>query len=181
MSLRARTLGPADEPHAPPTPFAGLVSIALATLAAVALVPADPYPPSALFAPAAAMTLGLAIPPLLRLRRDLRHCFRVEHLLLLGVIYWLLLDLLQSAYPMEFVSSAHVELAFMSVGAFAFAVWLGARLAQGRPLPSSVMHVSLKLCLPLAPPTVYHAATPPLFAIWRAAPRAWLRTRAPTG
>ena len=141
MSLRARTLGPADEPHAPPTPFAGLVSIALATLAAVALVPADPYPPSALFAPAAAMTLGLAIPPLLRLRRDLRHCFRVEHLLLLGVVYWLLLDLLQSAYPMEFVSSAHVELAFMSVGAFAFAVWLGAA-GKGWALPVQVQRAS---------------------------------------
>ena len=106
----------------------GLASVAVGTIVAVALVPDDYTPAGALFWPGAAMAASFVAPVALRLRRDLTVTLRVENLLLLGLIYWLLLDLLQSAYPIEIARLEDVRTAFWSIGIFAFALWL----ARGR-------------------------------------------------
>jgi len=115
----------------------GLLSIATATITAITQIPDYVEPAGVLFGPAVTMAAGLMIPIALRLRQDLRSVLLVENILITGLVYWLLLDLLQSAYPMELVNHAHVAMAFGAVGLFACGIWLGAA-GRGWRLPNAV-------------------------------------------
>ncbi len=140
--------------HANPSPVPGLVTIAAGTAIAIALVPDYVTPAGALFESAVAMTVGLLLPVALRLRLDLTHVLRIENILLIGLVYWILLDLLQSAYPIELVGKSDVELTFLSTGLFALGVWLGAA-GRGWPLPGMVRRAS---SLELSQKTIFNAA-----------------------
>jgi hypothetical protein len=118
--------------------LAGFVSIGVAMLSAMASIPDDINEADALFLPALYLTIGLIVPIVLQLRSDLRAALRVENVLMIGLVYWLLMDMLQSAYPFQSVTSASLQLAFGVVGAFALAMWLGAS-GQGWPLPRAVI------------------------------------------
>ncbi|MDQ3011369.1 MAG: oligosaccharide repeat unit polymerase [Acidobacteriota bacterium] len=88
------------------------------------LIPPDPEPNWALFPSALVMTIGLAFAPVMAAIRDPKSLLRGEHLLALGPIYWLLLDLLQGAYPMKDVKPEQVTIAFCCIGLFVGAVWV---------------------------------------------------------
>lgn len=122
------------QPVYPIYPGVGLVAPIVGTLTAVALVPADPNPADALFWPAVAMTAGLLTAPGVACWRSLRAAFRVEHLLMFGLVYWLLLDLLQEAYPLEFVDPDAIVVSFVAIGLFATGIWC-ASLMRPWPLP----------------------------------------------
>jgi hypothetical protein len=109
-----------------------LCSIGIGTFAAVESVPDDIGRADALFLPALYMTSALMVPVALQIRSDLTTVLRIENILMVGVVYWLLLDMLQSAYPFTDVSPEHVQWAFITVGAFAVAVWFGATGAGWR-------------------------------------------------
>jgi hypothetical protein len=123
----------------------GLACIAIGTVVAVALVPDDYTPAGALFWPGAVMAASFVAPVALRLRRELATALRIENVLLLGLIYWLLLDLLQSAYPIDVARLEDVRTAFWSIGIFAFALWLGAG-REGWGLPA-VIHDACVMAL----------------------------------
>lgn len=114
-----------------------LSSIGLGTAAAMSSVPDDIGNAEALFLPALYMTIALIFPVALQIRSNLTAVLRVENALMLGIIYWLLLDMLQSAYPFQFTTSGNVQAAFGMVGAFAGALWIGAS-GHGWPLPRTV-------------------------------------------
>src|SRR5215216_5353345 len=103
----------------PVYPILGLSAAALSTVTAINFIPEDIYPEGALFFPALIMTLGLAIAPLYACAKSPRTILRVENLLILSPVYWLLLDLLQGAYPMVEVSRAGIEGGFIAIGIFA--------------------------------------------------------------
>src|SRR5438874_1840109 len=105
--------------------FAACASIGFATWAATAIIPDDISGADALFLPALCLTIGLIVPILLQLRSNLTAVLRIENALMIGIVYWLLLDMLQSAYPFELVSPTDVRTAFEMVGVFALAIWLG--------------------------------------------------------
>src|SRR5262249_9212885 len=105
----------------------------IGTALAVAAIPIDVEPSDALFWPALIMTIGLLLGPLFRISRNLHTLLRVENLLVVGLVYWLVLDLLQGAYRMEGVSDKDVETAFAAIGVFAVALWTGACGRAWRP------------------------------------------------
>ena len=108
----------------PILPALGLASTIVGTLAAIFIIPANTTTPDALFPSALAMTIGLAIAPLLAAWRSPRTLLRTEHILVLSPIYWLLLDLLQQAYTLERLHSASIAGTFFSIGLFVSGVWL---------------------------------------------------------
>jgi oligosaccharide repeat unit polymerase len=115
----------------PVYPAVGLLASIFCTLCAINLIPENPQPAGALFVPALVMVLGLLAAPALACARSPRAILRAENLLVLTPVYWLLLDLLQGAYPMEDVTPPGIEGAFIAVGLFSCGVWLA---VMTRPL-----------------------------------------------
>lgn len=123
-------------------PLLGILSSMLGTVTAVNLIPADPEPNWALLPSAAAMAIGFAIAPLAAAIRDPKSLLRGEHLLALSPIYWLLLDLLQGAYPMTDMKPEHISTAFYCIGLFVTAVWVASLGRQWQVHNSIIRSVS---------------------------------------
>ena len=102
----------------------GIVATALGTFLAVIFIPDDPAPQGALFFSALAMAAGLAAAPFAAAIRYPKSLLRAEYLVALAPIYWLLLDLLQGAYPMRGITPAQIQSAFMAIGLFVVALWV---------------------------------------------------------
>jgi hypothetical protein len=98
----------------------------MATLLAVIMIPDNSAEPGALFYPALVMSAGLAIGPLLAALRNPKALLRGEALLAIAPIYWLLLDLLQGVYPLDGIAPDEIRQAFLAIGLFVVAVWIGA-------------------------------------------------------
>src|SRR5262245_62037982 len=77
--------------------FLGLATSLASAGLAVALVPSNYASSGAMLQPALILTVGLLIAPAIAAYRSPASIFRVEHLIMVGLIYWVLLDLLQSA------------------------------------------------------------------------------------
>jgi hypothetical protein len=118
----------------------GMVATIFGTMAATLSVPDDPQPVGALFWPAVWCSLGLLTAPVLRLRSAVA-ALRAENLLMIGLVYWLLLDLLQGTYPLTGISSDDAILAFISIGAMAIGMWVG-MLGTGWSLPQLVLRAA---------------------------------------
>ena len=125
-------------------PLLGAVATICGTTAAILAVPDDPQPRGALFWSAVWCGLGLLTAPVLGLRKSTQAIFRTENLLMIGLVYWLLLDLLQSAYPLVDVvgvSYDDVVLAFTGIGLFAGGIWIG-MLGTGWSPPQLVLRAA---------------------------------------
>ena len=70
------------------------------------------------------MTIGLLFPVVLAAVRRPVDAFRTENLILGGMVYWILLDLLQGQKEPEAVSPGAVRSAFLAMGLFAGSVCL---------------------------------------------------------
>jgi len=116
----------------------GILGTCIGTILALSLVPADPQPQGALFKSALALAAGLAAAPVAAAFGDPKSLLRGEHLLALSPIYWLLLDLLQSAYPMEAIEPAQIRTAYIGIGLFVVAMWIGA-LQRPWTVPHAVL------------------------------------------
>lgn len=124
--------------------LAVMCCIAIATYFAASTVPFSFHRSDALFTPALLLTTGLLIPVVLRARSGMHSMMRVENVLLVGLVYWLLMDLLQSAFPLANVSRASVQYAFVLIGAFSIMLWVGAS-GPGIALPASVRASARKI------------------------------------
>ncbi len=132
-------------------PTLGLISTIIGTLSALFIIPQNTTTPDALFPSAVAMTLGLAIAPLAATMRSPRTLLRIEHILALSPIYWLLLDLLQQAYTLESLHTSSIAGTFFSIGLFTSAVWLTVLMrppSLPKPLANAANH-------PLTPRTIF--------------------------
>ena len=116
----------------------GAIATLCGTTAAILSVPDDPQPRGALFWSAVWCSFGLLTAPVLGLRKTTQAILRTENFLMIGLVYWLLLDLLQGAYPLDNVSSEDVILAFTAIGAMAVGIWFG-MLGAGWRLPQLVL------------------------------------------
>lgn len=108
------------------SPFVGMLSVVVGTVLAVVLVPEDHKPAGALMGAAICMSAGLLFAPGLAVLNHPIAAFRVEHLIMVGLVYWLMLDHLQGAYEMADVGRHAVVLSFVAMGLFACAVWVAA-------------------------------------------------------
>lgn len=131
----------------------GACSIVVGIIFSMQSVPEDVRSNNSLVIPAMYLTIALLIPVALQLRSDLSLILRVQNALMLGIVYWLLFDMLQSAYPFAFVTREDVQSAFGMVGAFAAAVWLGAS-GRGWALPRVVARTAVR---PISIRTLYSA------------------------
>lgn len=122
-------------------PRLAYAGITIGTVVAVWLVPADPQPKEALFYSALAMTLGLAIAPVVASLSDPKAFLRGEHLLMLAPVYWLLLDPLQAAYPFDSIGQDDARLAFLAIAIFVSALWVGS-LQRAWRAPAFVMRAA---------------------------------------
>src|SRR5438552_13424571 len=82
----------------PIRPVAGVLVTAATTWLAVAILPLHPESKGALLWPALIMGIGLMLVPVSSAIQSPKTILRGEHLLLLSLIFWLLLDLIQGAY-----------------------------------------------------------------------------------
>jgi oligosaccharide repeat unit polymerase len=114
----------------PRYPAIGIASAIVTTFVALNLIPQDPEPEGALFWPAFILSLGLLAAPLAAALQQPKALLRVEHLLAIAPIYWLLLDLLQGAYSMAGIARAEIEGAFIGISVFVCCMWIG---SMGRP------------------------------------------------
>lgn len=135
----------------PSYPILGLLSILSGTALAVHLVPGNLDAPEALYSTGVAMTMGLLAAPVLAGIKNPKSALRVEHLLMLGLVYWLLLDLLQSAYGFENIERGSVVSALTGIGLFAGGIWLAA-LFQAPALPGLIRRASER---PMEPKSVF--------------------------
>jgi len=112
-------------------PFVGFGAVALATVLATAVFfPAHPAPRGALMVPAAVLTLGLLLIPAIRAMSGSDETTNAENFVMVGFVFWLLLDLLQGAYDLRDASNEGLRDALSSIGVSAAAVWIG---LLGRP------------------------------------------------
>ena len=122
-------------------PLLGAVATIFGTMAAILSVPDDPQPRGALFWPAVWCSFGLLTAPILGLRKTADALLRVENLLMIGLIYWLLLDLLQASYPLTDVSYDDAILALTAIGAMATGIWVG-MVGSGWSPPQMVLRAA---------------------------------------
>lgn len=112
-------------------PAVGLVAAALATvIATIALFPDQAAPRGALMGPAAILTIGILLVPAMRALTGSDETTNAENFVMIGFVFWLLLDLLQGAYDLSDASNEALRSAMMSIGVTAAAVWVG---VMGRP------------------------------------------------
>jgi hypothetical protein len=135
------SFGKSDKGRGRLLPVVGVVSAGIGTMAAVTAVPGDPQPAGALLVPALLLSAGLLTVPIIRANRNLAILLRAEHFLMVGLIYWLLLDPLQGAYPMMGASYEEVVLAFTAIGLMGTGIWIGS-VGQGWGLPTIVLHTA---------------------------------------
>lgn len=107
-------------------PVVGCLAALIATvIAGVALFPEQPSPRGALVFPAVILTLGILTMPLARALSGSDELTNAENFVMVGFVFWLLLDLLQGAYDLRDAPPEALRAAFISIGVSAAAVWLG--------------------------------------------------------
>jgi len=108
------------------TPAVGFLSVVLATvLATVVFFPDQPAPRGALIVPAAVLTFGLLLVPAMRAMSGSDDTTNAENFVMVGFVFWLLLDLLQGAYDLRQASNEALRAALGTIGVSAAAVWIG--------------------------------------------------------
>jgi oligosaccharide repeat unit polymerase len=103
----------------------GVIAISVGIFWAIIFVPENPAPAGAMTVSAAILAVAVVWYPALRLLQGPLVAFRAENFLMVGLIYWLLLDPIQSAYDLD-VSQFTARLAILAVGLTAVAIWTGA-------------------------------------------------------
>jgi hypothetical protein len=121
--------------------FMGAAAVAIGVGAAIASIPYDPRPNGELFWPALWLSLGLLSVPIFRASTDMSVLLRTEHFLMLGLFYWLLIDPIQGAYPLDGVSYDDVALEFIAIGIMALGIWIGS-VGRGWSLPGLVLRAA---------------------------------------
>jgi hypothetical protein len=110
----------------------GFASTVVSLLIALALFPADPSPRGALTVPAAILSAGILLVPLMRAIQRSPTILNAENLVAFGFVFWLLLDPIQGAYDLRDASDWAIRDAFIAIAVSAAAMWIG---VAGRPWP----------------------------------------------
>jgi hypothetical protein len=120
----------------------GFLGVLVGTAAAIYLVPNDPSPKGALFWSGFVMAAGLAAAPLHAGMRNPKAFVQPPSVVMLAPIYWLLLDLIQRAYPLPGVYRSETVWSFAAIGLFGGTAWIG---LQQRPwrLPQVLARATL--------------------------------------
>jgi len=121
--------------------FLTAVVVMFGLLFATLLVPNDVEPRAALQIPALVFVIALSLIPVITILRDPKAVFKAEHVVMLGPVYWLLLDPLQGRFEMRGLERDAVERAFLAIALFVAGAWVGCIQKPWR-LPRSVQSVA---------------------------------------
>jgi hypothetical protein len=123
-----------------------IVLLILAFVLSVVLIPVNFQEPAGLFWSALTLSTGLLCVPILRAKlSDVRTVLLAENFVLLGLIYFILSDLLQVSYPLTSVEVADVQLSFLAIVVLAIGLWIGLA-GRAWQLPKPLMNaVKLQL------------------------------------
>lgn len=142
MNLNPRMMLPQSGPRIPDAvkltltyPVIGMLGAVVGTMVALVAVGDDYRMPGALRVSAAAMAIGLLASAGVSFLKEPRSAFRAEHLVMYGLVYWLLLDLLQGSISLGYASQESVWWSFLAMGTFAASFW-AANLAPAFRLPA---------------------------------------------
>ncbi len=119
----------------------GLGIIFICTILAVASISDEPQKTGELRAASLWLGLGLLLVPMLRIREGLWVLLRPEHILMFGLCYWLLLDLLQGIFQLYGVSRDQIIIAITAIGVMGGGIWLGT-IGRGWSLPRLVVNTT---------------------------------------
>lgn len=105
----------------------GTILIAFGTMAAFLSIPTHFHQPGALLVTSTIQAVALIAPLVFTGSRDARMLLRGENILLLGLVYWVLFEMLQGALAVE-ASRDSVEKEIVLLGLTGIGFWLGANL-----------------------------------------------------
>ena len=108
----------------------GMLGIAVGVLMAVMLLPDDYYEPGGLQLSVIVLSAGLLSGPLLSSLTDLRVWIRAESVMMIGLVYWLLVEPLRPDYAAYQLTRESLVQAFLLIGLFGALIQLGSRLAH---------------------------------------------------
>lgn len=126
----------------PVNPAIGLIGTIVGTVLAVALLPFDPQPVGSLRLSGLCLAAGLMLAPAVSCLRNPRAIFRIEHILVLSPIYWLLFDLVQGTFPLPGIEYHAARKAFLMIGLFVCSAWVAIWAGLFR-LPGPLRQVAL--------------------------------------
>ncbi len=112
-------------------PVPSVLIIAIGALFGLGVMPADAQPAGAMRTSAIALTFSLLLVPAIEaLALGVKPALKIRNLLLAGIVYWLLADLIQGLYDIDATPHA-VEIAFLATGLFAVGISLGGAIRSG--------------------------------------------------
>ena len=114
-------------------PEVGIGAVVVGTVLAIALLPQSDAGGENLVGPSIAMSVGLMTAPVLAALRDLRSLLRLEHILPLALVYWLLLDQLQGDTFYPGVTSEDIVYGYVAIGVFAIGGFASGLIARPQP------------------------------------------------
>ena len=114
-------------------PEVGIGAVVVGTVLAIALVPQSDAGGENLVGPSISMSVGLMAAPVLAALRDLRSSLRLEHILPLALVYWLLLDQLQGDTFYPGLTSEDIVYGYVAIGLFAIGGFASGLAARPQP------------------------------------------------
>jgi hypothetical protein len=120
----------------------GTAALASGAVLAYAFMPSDVSDPGGLFFVALCVAVSLLLGPAAWATRNPMILVSPVSMLSLGLVYWILLDLLQFLYVPEVWNVSDVYAAFATVSLFAFGVYCGYFLPNAR-LPKFLLRASI--------------------------------------
>jgi hypothetical protein len=106
-------------------PGFGFCSIFFSTILAITLIPKDVQEPGNLRLAATVMALGMMAPFIRALFVSPKSLFHPVPILAASPVYWILMDPIQAAYPLDSIGQDDIILTFLAIGLFSTGVWLG--------------------------------------------------------
>lgn len=113
-------------------PLWAVLGIVAGTAGAVLLQPQDYEGGDAMQLPALVMSAGMLLGPAVAFLQRQDAWLRSQNLLMLGLVYWLLTELLQGAGDLHGVSGSAVRQTFVMAGCYASAIWVASWLTSAR-------------------------------------------------
>lgn len=111
-------------------PFWAIFGVLAGTLVAIAVLPSETYVLlSNLVWPSIVLSVGLLCGVVAASWNNPSSLFRAEHILMFGLFYWLLTELVQGTGG-RWATTEGVQATFIAIAIFAGALWLGSALAS---------------------------------------------------
>lgn len=118
-----------------------LMALLICTEVAISEVPERPLTAGAMSFSAMVLSAGLVAPLLFSLLYAPKEVLRVEHLLMVGLVYWLLIELIQGVVSLPNLSRACVRDGLRAIGMFAMGINV-AGIHPAWPLPGFVVRAA---------------------------------------